>query len=69
MMPRRERVGRSARPAPDGRPGRPSPWCPGAVPGAPGPATDPGRVVIDLSATHVWDDSVAALNAVKARYL
>ncbi|MGA5318842.1 SulP family inorganic anion transporter [Streptomyces seoulensis] len=32
-------------------------------------ATDPGRVVIDLSAAHVWDaSSVAALDAVEARY-
>lgn len=32
-------------------------------------ATDPGRVVIDMSAAHVWDaSSVAALDAVEARY-
>ncbi|MGW5336278.1 SulP family inorganic anion transporter [Streptomyces bauhiniae] len=32
-------------------------------------ATDPGRVVIDLSAAHVWDaSSVAALDTVEARY-
>ncbi|MET9674864.1 SulP family inorganic anion transporter [Streptomyces sp. NPDC006482] len=32
-------------------------------------ATDPDRVVIDLSAAHVWDaSSVAALDAVAARY-
>ncbi|MEU6818103.1 SulP family inorganic anion transporter [Streptomyces sp. NPDC046860] len=32
-------------------------------------ATDPGRVVIDLSAAQVWDaSSVAALDAVEARY-
>ncbi|TGN79883.1 SulP family inorganic anion transporter [Streptomyces bauhiniae] len=32
-------------------------------------ATDPRRVVIDLSAAHVWDaSSVAALDAVEARY-
>ncbi|MFF5446398.1 SulP family inorganic anion transporter [Streptomyces sp. NPDC012888] len=34
-----------------------------------GYATDPDRVVIDLSAAHVWDaSSVAALDAVEARY-
>ncbi|MFK4108085.1 SulP family inorganic anion transporter [Streptomyces sp. NPDC002176] len=32
-------------------------------------ATDPGRVVIDMSAAHMWDaSSVAALDAVEARY-
>jgi SulP family sulfate permease len=32
-------------------------------------ADDPARVVIDLSASHVWDaSSVAALDAVEARY-
>ncbi|WP_372476961.1 SulP family inorganic anion transporter [Streptomyces olivaceus] len=32
-------------------------------------AGDPGRVVIDLSATHVWDaSSVAALDAVETKY-
>ncbi|MFE7181347.1 SulP family inorganic anion transporter [Streptomyces erythrochromogenes] len=32
-------------------------------------ATDPDRVVIDLSAAHVWDaSSVAALDAVEAKY-
>lgn len=32
-------------------------------------AGDPGRVVVDLSAAHIWDaSSVAALDAVEARY-
>ncbi|MFH9614067.1 SulP family inorganic anion transporter [Streptomyces pratensis] len=32
-------------------------------------ATDPDKVVIDLSATHIWDaSSVAALDAVETRY-
>ncbi|MDT0611143.1 SulP family inorganic anion transporter [Streptomyces lancefieldiae] len=32
-------------------------------------ATDPDRVVIDLSATHIWDaSSVAALDAVETKY-
>jgi SulP family sulfate permease len=32
-------------------------------------ATDPGRVVIDLSAAHVWDaSSVAALDAIETKY-
>ncbi|WP_329619582.1 SulP family inorganic anion transporter [Streptomyces sp. NBC_01255] len=32
-------------------------------------ATDPDRVVIDLSATHIWDaSSVAALDAIETRY-
>ncbi|MEU7072102.1 SulP family inorganic anion transporter [Streptomyces narbonensis] len=32
-------------------------------------ATDPGRVVIDLSAAHIWDaSSVAALDAIETRY-
>ncbi|OKI02723.1 sodium-independent anion transporter [Streptomyces sp. CB02923] len=31
--------------------------------------TDPGRVVIDLSAAHIWDaSSVAALDAIETRY-
>ncbi|MFI8206136.1 SulP family inorganic anion transporter [Streptomyces sp. NPDC085937] len=32
-------------------------------------ATDPGRVVIDLSAAHIWDaSSVAALDAIETKY-
>ncbi|MFD8569018.1 SulP family inorganic anion transporter [Streptomyces sp. NPDC059639] len=32
-------------------------------------ATDPDKVVIDLSATHIWDaSSVAALDAIEAKY-
>ncbi|MFF7074551.1 SulP family inorganic anion transporter [Streptomyces pseudovenezuelae] len=32
-------------------------------------ATDPGRVVIDLSDTHIWDaSSVAALDAIETKY-
>ncbi len=32
-------------------------------------ATDPDKVVIDLSATHVWDaSSVAALDAIETKY-
>ncbi|MFF8835442.1 SulP family inorganic anion transporter [Streptomyces sp. NPDC015130] len=32
-------------------------------------ASDPGRVVVDLSAAHIWDaSSVAALDAVETRY-
>ncbi|GAA2299279.1 SulP family inorganic anion transporter [Streptomyces kunmingensis] len=32
-------------------------------------ATDPGKVVIDLSGTHIWDaSSVAALDAIEAKY-
>ncbi|MGW6392937.1 SulP family inorganic anion transporter [Streptomyces sp. NPDC055103] len=32
-------------------------------------ATDPGKVVIDLSAAHIWDaSSVAALDAIETRY-
>lgn len=32
-------------------------------------ATDPDRVVIDLSAAHIWDaSSVAALDAVETKY-
>ncbi len=31
--------------------------------------TDPGKVVIDLSAAHIWDaSSVAALDAIETRY-
>ncbi|MFD5193415.1 SulP family inorganic anion transporter [Streptomyces sp. NPDC058357] len=34
-----------------------------------GYATDPGRVVIDLSAAHIWDaSSVAALDAITTKY-